>query len=169
VKATRIKTKENIMARTKYKRVNGSPYNATETKIIGKEISRLIEDGKVLTEEDIIKAAKKADNPLHDFFEWDNRKAAAKYRIGQAKSMLMHINVVENPGTKSEMIYCIVKKVTKGGKSFYTKATSSKNSAKKTRDIRAKLGMTQLRSWYAHYGDLSEFKTVASAIKRFLK
>ena len=35
-----------------------------------------------------------ADSPLHDYFEWDNPKAAHKYRLFQANLLVNHIEVV---------------------------------------------------------------------------
>ncbi len=47
----------------------------------------VIEPRMVLTE------AKKKSSPLHDYFEWDNTRAANKYRLHQARALVNHIEI----------------------------------------------------------------------------
>lgn len=50
---------------------------------------REIEDRNgVLTPEAVVKAAKPKDHPLHDRFEWDDRRAGQKHRLHQARQMI---------------------------------------------------------------------------------
>lgn len=46
-------------------------------------------DGRI-TPEQVVEEAKKlpVGNPLHDYFEWDNRKAGSLYRTHQARQLL---------------------------------------------------------------------------------
>lgn len=57
------------------------------------------EEGE-LTEDNVLKAARLKSSPLHEFFEWDNNKAAAEYRRLQARSLIVNVTVtiVDNDG-----------------------------------------------------------------------
>lgn len=46
-----------------------------------------------LTPEAVVQEAKSKDSPLHDCFEWDQRKAAHQYRIWQARELITSIKV----------------------------------------------------------------------------
>jgi len=41
-----------------------------------------------LTPRDVVADAKRKDSPLHSYFEWDNAKAATKYRLVQARRLI---------------------------------------------------------------------------------
>lgn len=74
---------------TKYE-WNG-PYNANgvRAEVAAKELERIRKANKGdLLPEQIVEQARKQTNPLHPAFEWDNKLAADKYRIGQAQQML---------------------------------------------------------------------------------
>jgi hypothetical protein len=46
-----------------------------------------------LTPEAVVAAAKPEDSPLHFWFEWDNRKAAAAHRINQARALIRSVRI----------------------------------------------------------------------------
>jgi hypothetical protein len=66
-----------------------------DPQIAGEEIDRLIEenDGSI-TPEQLLESAKSRKSPLHSFFEWNDRRAAGKHRLTQAKWMLRSIITV---------------------------------------------------------------------------
>jgi hypothetical protein len=45
-------------------------------------------DRGVLTPRDVVADARHKDSPLHGYFEWDDKKAAAKYRFVQARRLI---------------------------------------------------------------------------------
>ena len=47
-----------------------------------------------ITPSDVLEEAKNSSSPLHNYFEWDDRKAAQRWRIEQAKYLLRHIDVI---------------------------------------------------------------------------
>jgi hypothetical protein len=72
--------------------VNGSHFHQRDADIIGPELFRLA--GKSgATPEEVLEAARKRASPLHQYFEWDDRKAAEKYRVDQAAYMLRSIEI----------------------------------------------------------------------------
>jgi hypothetical protein len=50
--------------------------------------------GDNLKPRDVVDAAKSPDSPIHDFFEWNDKKASEKYRLHQARHYLSHLEVV---------------------------------------------------------------------------
>jgi len=80
------------MAKKSYKAANGSPFSDADAKIIGNEIDKIMErkNGEVQPI-DLIQEARKRNSPLHRFFEWDNDKAAEKWRQAQARKMLYSV------------------------------------------------------------------------------
>lgn len=65
--------------------------------IMGKEFAALAEDGR-LTRSSIVTRARPDDSPLHKYFEWDNAKAAEKYREEQAGYYVRHLEVIVDRG-----------------------------------------------------------------------
>jgi hypothetical protein len=56
-------------------------------------IRELAEKHGQLTPEIVLEAAKPKTSPLHRFFQWDNTKAAAQYRLVQAACLIRRIKV----------------------------------------------------------------------------
>ncbi len=52
------------------------------------------ENGGQLPPDEVVRQSRPKDAPLHNEFEWNNAKAADKYRIEQAKYLIRHIEVV---------------------------------------------------------------------------
>ena len=70
-------------------------YKTTQrlTKEVINEILKIQKD-KGLTPEEIVKVAKKKDNPLHDLFEWDNKVASDQWRLQQARVIVNEVKVI---------------------------------------------------------------------------
>lgn len=47
----------------------------------------------ILRPEDVIEAARSKSSPLHDFFTWDNRRAADAHRLNEARSLIRQVTV----------------------------------------------------------------------------
>ena len=50
----------------------------------------------------VVERAKPKSNPLHKYFEWDNKKASHNYRLWQAR-MLIRVTVITLPNTTEEI------------------------------------------------------------------
>jgi|SRR5882724_696913 len=64
-------------------------------------LKQIEEDHGIITPYMVVEAAKKADSPLHNAFEWDDTKAAEKFRIVQARMLINSVRV-EIMGQKTE-------------------------------------------------------------------
>lgn len=53
--------------------------------------------GERLLPEAVVEAAKSKDSPLHSSFEWEDSVAAHKYRLWQARQLIVTVHYEENP------------------------------------------------------------------------
>jgi len=65
-------------------------------------------NGGKITPEELVQAARDENSPLHHFFEWDDDKAAEKYRLMQARTLIRscRLNVTVNK-RKLELPYYV--------------------------------------------------------------
>lgn len=76
--------------------------------IIAESIAKIAKrDGGRVTPKALVDAAKAKDHPMHDLFEWDDRKAGAKYREEQARGFIssVRVQVVYNERTLNAVAY----------------------------------------------------------------
>jgi hypothetical protein len=66
-----------------------------DAQTVGKYLERQFPRGQV-TPEALVKVARSRSCPLHKYFEWDDRKAAQKYRLHQARQILRAIVIESN-------------------------------------------------------------------------
>lgn len=74
--------------------------NATLAKILA-DIARKDRHGRqVLLPSDVVRVARAPDHPLHSRFEWDDTKAAHKWRLDQARELIASVRVEfeQSPG-----------------------------------------------------------------------
>lgn len=70
---------------------------AVPAEVVVAEFERIREDSGSLTASAVVTAAKPTDAPLHPAFEWNDRRAAEKYRLNQARTMIRDVTVrIEN-------------------------------------------------------------------------
>ena len=82
-------------------------YKADPSKVY-EEISSL---GETYSKEDIVNKARDKNTELHSCFEWDDTKAAEKYRLTQAGDIVRHLYLVrqeddgeEKPETEGKIV-----------------------------------------------------------------
>ncbi len=92
------------MAKKKYIATQGAPFRKANVQIYGEELNKIASNNSgQLNPEDVIEAAKNTNNPLHEYFDWDDTEAANKYRLFQARNMINHITVsVQYNGSQKE-------------------------------------------------------------------
>lgn len=78
-----------------YKWVDGSRIKL-DAQVVGEHLEKMRkEKGAPLSSEDILRDAERADSPLREYFEWNDRRAATLYRLEQAGYLLRSIAYVE--------------------------------------------------------------------------
>ena len=61
--------------------------------IVAQELGKLETTQGVLTAKAVLKVAQDRDNPLHEYFEWDDTEAAEKYRLSQAENLIRRVKI----------------------------------------------------------------------------
>lgn len=87
-----------------YKPVKGSPLNQEQAQRYGERMAILEEENNGLIPEILVEDAKRKASPLHDWFEWDDKRAANRYRIEQARNLFQHVAVVVKTSEDEEEI-----------------------------------------------------------------
>ena len=79
----------------KYTRTPGAKISEKEAAIFGRELKKLSDKNNgMLTNELVVAAAQNPASPLAGFFEWNDTKAANRYRLKQANQLINYIGVV---------------------------------------------------------------------------
>ena len=128
---------------------------------------------------DVVKAAKIKSSPLHDAFEWNNKKAAAAYRLDQASYLIQALRPVEidENGDEVELswrLFVSVKTtVTKGrGKGKHTRVFIQETDALAKPETRKQVledALADLQAFMNKYDKLKELSAIRTAIKKILK
>lgn len=73
-----------------YRAIPGSKLNNKEAQVVGEALEQM----GSFTPTDVVEAARPDTSPLHEHFEWDDLKAAEKYRLHEARQIVSHIAVI---------------------------------------------------------------------------
>jgi len=76
-----------------YRAVYGAPLTDAQAERYGRELDRLIAEKpeKSIKPDEVVEAAKLTTSPLHEWFTWDDKKAANGFRHDEAKALLRYI------------------------------------------------------------------------------
>ena len=136
-----------------------------KTDLIRSELARIArESGGILLPKKVVDAARDEKSPLHSRFEWNNGRAAEKYRLWQARVLIsVTVNIVEQTG-ESEQVWVSLKPDQKeaGGYRSLISVLSDK-------DMRAQLlqdAMQDMEIFEQKYKHLQELSEVFAAVGR---
>lgn len=150
---------------------------------IGERISALAKAHKGrIPEDELLREAQENASPLHEFFEWDDKKAAERYRSQQARSLLNGLKVTvkivdkADPSLSTKTTVCFVPE--EGATTtVYTVSTTRVEaednilglSNREQRPMsRLEKARFELRAFRKRYEDLEELAAVFSAIDELL-
>ena len=78
----------------RYKAALGAQFNDKKAQVYGEALERLERElGHAPTTDEIWRAAKPSDSPLHDAFQWEVKKAAIQWWRTQARTLIGHIEI----------------------------------------------------------------------------
>lgn len=70
-------------------------------KVVADELARLEKKhSDSFTPELVEREARKQSSPLHDCFEWDDKKAGHQFRIGQARRLIRSVTIITRTETR---------------------------------------------------------------------
>ena len=94
--------------------------NKAKREAIAARLSAIAADnnGK-LRVDDVLADAKKSSSPLHDQFEWDDTKAAEKYRLVQARALVVSVRTQVETSTSIVSTVCYTRDPEAGNEQGY--------------------------------------------------
>ena len=123
----------------------------------GNELQRIYERDGVIEPETVVAESQTPSAPLHSCFEWDDEKAAHKYRITQAQTIIRSIVVVEEATQPETRAFVNVQR------EYHPVSVVVRNPEK--REILLQNALNELRWFERKYNTLQELSNVFAAIK----
>ena len=141
-------------------------YKGLSPQEVQEEMERIELIHGYLTPKIIVDAASDKDHMFHPYFEWNNKEAADKWRLQQARTMMAVVVMVSDNIT--EPIRAIVHITTEEGKSVYqsTEVAMSNPITRKQIVERAKC---ELDSWRKRYYGYQELSKIHKHVQTFLQ
>ena len=130
--------------------------------VVGEEIERLEQKNGKVTPAEMVKEAKPKKSPLHNLFEWDDKKAADAYRLQTARQVLCALYVV-NPDRPKERAFVNVELRAETRQGTFVNVNAAMTD-EITRDIVLQNAISELKAFKNKYKRLSELAKVFEAI-----
>lgn len=145
----------------------------TKAKAYGEELQKIQEENGTLIARDVLDKAKDKNNPLHEYFVWDNSVASEKWRMHQARLLINSIEIVvsyNGKGTTQKAFFNVRVPVGEDyeGTSETKRVYVINNVALNNPDMRRQIvekAFEQLEYWRMQYQKYKEFKPIVKAIK----
>lgn len=146
-----------------YQWKNGSTCKV-DAQIAGEELERIRtrHNGR-LDAKDVVEASRDPAAPLHDHFEWSDKKAASAYRVEQAKYVIRSVEVVVSEEPDARPVRAFVSVVQEQDRS-YTSVSHALSDADLRRQVLTK-ALQELDAWRERYAELVELANVFVAIE----
>jgi len=153
----------------KYSKAASSKFNKKDVQIIGPELARIFEGHGESKPEVIVDEARSKKSPLHPYFMWNQKEAARRYNIEEAKYMLrnIQIEVIAPEGKVIELN--IASSVTRPGIGHVYQMTNVLLGNKSDRTQLLENAWNELRSFVKRYSDFSEFEEVFHLVRLQVK
>ena len=127
----------------------------------GNELQRIYERDGVIEPETVVAESRTPSAPLHSCFEWDDEKAANKYRITQAQNIIRAIVVVDEAKQPETRAFVNVQR------EYHPVSVVVRNPEK--REILLQNALNELRWFERKYNTLQELSNVFAAIEEVTK
>ena len=124
----------------------------------GNELQRIYERDGVIEPEVVVLESESASAPLHNCFEWNDAKAAHKYRITQAQGVIRAIIAVDETEKSPE-----TRAFVSVEHEYHPVSIVVKNP--ETYEILLKNALNELRWFERKYNSLKELSAIFDAIK----
>ena len=160
-----------------YKPVRGSSLTLEQAQRYGEHIETLIEEnnGSIVAAQ-VVDDAKAKSSPLHDFFEWNDKQAAIKWRLEQARYVMGAINVIVTKDDGDEIETRAFHYVSVDGgyenrdaRHADQKVVVTVQRAMAEEELRRQVvetAMKQLKAWRKKYDQYSELSDIFTAIDK---
>lgn len=129
-----------------------------------------IANKKKLTPSLVVHHARSEDSPIHNYFDWDNTKAAARWRLHQARNLLNGIQVVveyENQEITTHAFFNVTEGNGEVKHQYVSVEVVAENQDYKDQVIQRAL--SEVKSWQARYSQYKELGHIFGAIEKTQK
>lgn len=153
--------------KNKYVATKGAQFSKKKAQVYGTVLEKIKERDNGIVPQVVVNEARDKTSPLHDYFDWDDTKAAEKYRVEQARNLISHLDVVINYETgKTQKAFFNVSIPDNGGtKVVYVDV----ERALTDKDLRKQVlqnALEELVYWQKKYKEYSEFKGIVREITK---
>ena len=145
-----------------YKPKPGAWFGKEKAQIYGERLSELEEKNGKITAHVIVEDAKNINSPLHDAFEWDDKKEAERWRIHKARRLIDCIITVVVINEKEYTMPSYVNIEIENDKGYYPIEEVMKTE--KGRDNLLDQAWDDLETWRERYDYFKEFVKIYKAI-----
>ena len=111
---------------------------------------------------DVLKEARKASSPLHSAFEWDDKKAAHHYRLGQASDLIRAVVLIDDTKPDMPPIRAFVN-VGEDEERGYTSVVAAMSDTVMRAQVIAR-AWKELEDWRKRYEGLVEFSQIFAVV-----
>lgn len=122
---------------------------------------RRVNNGR-LTAEHVVTESQPRTSPLHDYFEWDDRKAGKRWRLEQASHMIRSIEVVRIAEQDVKPVRAFVSVVRDEDRSYTSVAHALSDPALRAQVIHQ--AWCELEAWRNRHAELIEFAKLFAEI-----
>lgn len=149
-----------------YKWAAGSTFK-TDAQIAGEYIEELRQENDgFVTPEMVWKAAEDPDSPIHDDFEWDERKAAENHWKERARNLVNHIVVVRTYDEPAdEGLKAFISVVVSEKKRAYVDIGTVKSDEEMRQDLIDSI-LAQLKVFQKRYEQITELDAIWAEIRK---
>ena len=139
----------------------GARINGMDPQRVGERLERIRQKHGVLTPTAIVEDARRKTSPLHNGFEWDDKRAAAIYREDRARAIMRCMVVtIQGSGQESTQVRAFVHV---GNPLEYEDIQTVMRTQNK-RDALLALALNRLEALRAEFGTLEELAAVWGAL-----
>jgi hypothetical protein len=134
----------------------GRSIRGANPQLIGQELERLRAEKGTLRPEDVLEAAADPASPLHVAFSWDDSEAAQKWRLTEARKLIVSVRVLNSPAGRPTTAFVSVR-TPEAGRQYMPVSEALSDEELRVRVLaEARQAIEALERRYAHLADLGD-------------
>jgi len=161
------------MTKQTYRAKPGAQFSPKKAQEYGEELQRIAEkNGGSLKPEVVVEEARDKNSVLHDYFQWDNKKAGERWRIFQARQLINHIEYVIEYEEQEKTVPLFISIVRQDADEKPRREYVSIDVVAKDKDLyelTLQEALKELMAWQMKYQNLKELREIFGAIEKTQK
>lgn len=140
----------------------------TSADTVGKTLERIEERDGAITKESFLEESRPVTSPTHEMFEWDNDKAAEKYRLVQSGRIIgnLVVTIQQNETDEPVSSRAVVNIVESDHAKAVYQSIGVAMSQTDTREIVLNHALNELKAFKAKYAGLKELAELFKTLDR---